>query len=118
MNLFFWKKNKTIDTFANSLANELYSNIQPQKANELILQLDDSKSKNKKALIKEQKEKKRMELQIDSVVKQIVEFKEVNSLGVYGKARLHMKFSERLKELGYDSPITDKINKMIMIRTP
>ena len=40
MNIFFWKKNKQIDAFAISLADEFYSHIQPQVA------IDFMKSKN------------------------------------------------------------------------
>ena len=118
MNLFFWKKNNTIDVFASSLANELFSTIQPQKAKEFITQSIDNQSEKKKKRIKEQKEKNKFETQIDLVVKHINEFKVINSLGVYGKARLHLKFSERLKELGYNESVTKKINDMIMVRTP
>ena len=113
MNLFFWKKNNTIDVFASSLANEMFSTVQPMTANDYFTKL----IKNKK-IKKERKEKQQMDYQLEYTVKQINQFKTINSLGVYGKARLHLKFSERLKELGYDEVTTKKINDMLLVRTP
>lgn len=110
MNLFFWKKNKIIDVFANDLANNLYSTIQPENAAEFFV----APSKDKKA----QKSRKKTESELENIIKQINHFRVINSLGVYGKARLHMKFADRLQELGYDSSLVKKINEHIMIKTP
>ena len=119
MNLFFWKKNNTIDVFSNSLANEFYSSIQPVVAKDFFTQeIKDKKLKKGKNAKKTGKEKQQIDYQIDSIINQINQFKQIHSLGVYGKARLHLKFSERLKELGYDESITKKINDYIMVRTP
>ena len=45
-------------------------------------------------------------------------FKSVNKLGVYGKAKFHLEFVERLKELGYKDQVAEAINEEILIKTP
>jgi hypothetical protein len=110
MSIFFWKKNKVIDYFANDLANELYSSITPQMAIDYFNESSPAK--------KTRKIGERFEIHIQGIIKEIQRFKKINSLGVYGKARLHLKFMERLKELGYDANITKKINEYILINTP
>ncbi|MCK5001894.1 MAG: hypothetical protein KAJ92_00260 [Gammaproteobacteria bacterium] len=110
MNLFFWKKNNVIDTFANELANELFSTIQPSVAKTFFENSFDKKQMKKT--------EKKMEKEIQIIIKKVNQFKAVNSLGVYGKARLHLSFKERLEELGYDSSIINELNEIIMLRTP
>lgn len=110
MNLFFWRKNKAIDMFASNLANELYSTIQPDTAKQYF----GSASADKEA----RKIQKKIDGKIQDIIKQIEHFRAVNSLGVYGKARIHLTFAERLNELGYDANIAKKINEHIMLKTP
>ena len=59
-----------------------------------------------------------MEKEVHGIIKKVNQFKVVNSLGVYGKARLHLKFKVRLEELGYDVTIVNKLNEIIMVKTP
>ncbi len=40
----------------------------------------------------------------------------LNSLGVYGKARLQKEFSDRLIELGYDGEVTRILVETILFR--
>lgn len=47
MNLLFWKKNNVIDAFANELANELFSTIQPSVAKTLFEGSSDKKQMKK-----------------------------------------------------------------------
>lgn len=110
MSLFFWKKNKIIDIFASDLANQLFGAIQPDAAGEYFKPPSpDSKAK---------KLRKKTDNAMENIVKQVNQFKVINSLGIYGKARLHMKFTERLEDLGYDSNLAKRINEQIMIKTP
>ena len=110
MGLFFWKNNKTIDAFANTSANSLFSAMQPQAAQAYLTDnMDDRQAK---------KFGKTLDRAIKDQVNKINEFKRQHSLGVYGKARLHMKLRERLAELGYSSDVAVKIDQMIMIKTP
>lgn len=108
MQLFFWRKNKQIDTFANTLANELFSNLQPDNA---VAYLAGPKDKSGKT-------DKKIDRRIQELIMQVQHFRIQHSLGVYGKARLHLTFTERLKELGYDQKVADRLNEMVMIRTP
>ena len=61
MNLFFWKKNKVIDIFASTLANELYSLVQPQSAREYFTTSADDKQAKKA--------KKNIENKIHDIIK-------------------------------------------------
>lgn len=55
---------------------------------------------------------------LDDATLKIAQFKAANKLGVYGKAKLHLEFLERLKELGYPEVLARKINQRIMFKTP
>ena len=110
MNLFFWKNNKIIDSFASELANELYSHVQPQVAKEYFEGVTDKKQMRKN--------EKKVSGEIQGMVKKINEFKFIQSLGVYGKARLHLRFKLRLEELGYDQQVANKLNEIVMLKTP
>ena len=107
MGLFFWKKNKVIDQFANDLANELYSDIQPKLMAEYISGDDTGDVK---------KYGKKIDNRLSGVVKAVQQFRLTHSLGVYGKARLQLKLGERLDELGYEKAVIDKLNRMILLR--
>lgn len=110
MGLFFWKKNKEIDGFASDLANELYSEIQLPVLSDYF----NPTSKDKKAA----KLRNKADGKLLGLAKKIQNFRSENSIGVYGKARLHMKFKERLKELGYDDDIITQVNEYLMLKTP
>jgi hydrogenase maturation factor HypF (carbamoyltransferase family) len=107
--LFFFKKNKLIKRFARSTAEELYSNLPPSM---LEKQYD---KKNKKMA---RKAHKTLQDVLDDTVLSIAQFKSVNKLGIYGKAKFHLEFVERLKELGYSDQIAEAINEEILIKTP
>lgn len=108
MGLFFWKDNKKIDTFASAIADDLFSHIQPEVALQYFRGVS---QKNKK-------KDRKIEQKVAGVVAQIKQFREANSLGIYGKARLHKKFTERLHELGYDIAVTNKLDEIILLRMP
>ena len=114
MDIFFWRKNKIIDNFSVKLADEVFSNLPPQQIAEFTSELK-SAGNQKKA---EKKMNRKMQSVIESAVSQFSEFIRAESLGVYGKARLHMQFMARLQELGYEKELAEKINQDIMLKIP
>lgn len=107
MDLFFRKKNKAIDIFSTQLAESLYEKIPC----EIAVDYFDTKKISEKS-------KKEITRELNNAIHLVNQFRSVNKLGVYGKARLHLKFMDRLKELGYDSKVAEKMNKTILLRTP
>ena len=108
MDIFFWRKNKQIDLFASATANDFFSRVQPEVAQEYF------EKKSGKA----DKSAKTMERTIRDITGKVQQFRKANSLGVYGKARFHLNFTERLKELGYDNDLAKKVNEIILLKTP
>lgn len=109
MSIFFWKKNKSIDIFANELANDFYSYVQPKLVKDYF----------QSALIKGKegkKNKKVVEDNLQSLVKQIQQYRVTGNLGTYGKARFQLKFDERLRELGYDKETVTKLSEFVLIK--
>jgi len=112
MNLFFWRKNRLTDKFAVTLADDVFSAIQPEAAAQYFRKtLDANKKKSIKAVTN-------TEQNLNGAISQIRQFKITHNLGVYGKARLHMKFMARLEELGYEPDVVKKCNEMLMLGSP
>ncbi len=107
--LWFGKKNRVITAFARSLAEEFYSNLPP---NIIEKQYD---KKDKKGARKAQQ---RFQTAIDDTVSHVKQFKQQHKLKVYGKAKFHLEFTNRLKALGYDAKLAEEINHTVMVRTP
>lgn len=108
--MFFGKKNQKIDGFAQNMADDLYSQLPPENAHLYVFEADSSEKisqKIKNDAIRKMNEK----------IVLFQQFKKANKLGLYGKARLHMKFTERLKELGYAESVAEELNKAIMLRS-
>lgn len=103
--LFFWRKNKEIDNFANTLADEIYSQLPPAMLE------NENKGKAKKLA-------RRIDNELHSSVIQLREFKDTFKLGVYGKARFHMTFMERLKKHGYPDNIIKELNEYLLLNVP
>ena len=116
MTLFPWQKNKEIDRFANVVADEFYSRIQPDMAN---AHFDDvnMKVENKKELKNKLNNAGNVNQALGAVINEFRKFRDSQKLGIYGKARLHMKFMERLTELGYSQDIAKKLNEEILFKT-
>ena len=108
MNLLFWKKNKVIDTFAADLASDFYSSIQPQ----VVLSFLEGHDHGKKA----DKHDRKVEGRIHDMLRQVDQFRALHSLGVYGTARLHMKFRVRLEELGYHADVAKRIDEIMVLQ--
>ena len=108
MSLFFWKDNGKIDTFARAAAEELFSYVQPEIAKQHFA-----------GVTQENKKKQRkIEQRFNGLLAQMQQFSAVNSLGIYGKARLQKQFSDRLLELGYDVAVTNRLVEAILLRNP
>ena len=110
MKIFFWKNNQAIDVFANNVANDLFSVVQPQS----IKAFFKSSAKDKQA----KKNRKNVEANVTVAMKKIQQFRSTNALGTYGKARLQLKFNKRLQELGYDIDVIRELNDFILVRIP
>lgn len=110
MGIFFWKNNKQIDEFSDSIANEFYNAVTPMAFEKYLV--DTKKAKGNK------KRDKNVKRAVQVVITRIKNFRQQVPLGVYGKARMHMKFKNRLLELGYGSEIVDDLSKLIMLETP
>ncbi len=108
MQILFWRMNKQIDAFANSIANELYSTVQPDAALEFINELGSKTTKTGAKVARK----------LDDIILRINQFRAENPLGVYGKARLYLKFAEQLEALGYEKSVVKALNENIMTRTP
>ncbi len=109
MGLLFWKDNRKIDAFAQAIADDLFSYVQPDVARQHVLGGGDNKRSKKQVAKVDQK--------FTDIVRQIERFTESNSLGVYGKARLLKKFNERLEELGYSTDVVTKITESFLFRS-
>ena len=118
MGIFFWKKNKQIDTFAFQIADDLYSEIQPEAATkylELNQKHKQAKDKESKGLSKEEEKTTR---KLKDTILRIQQYRALHKLGIYGKARLHLTFTGRLEELGYDKATAKELNHIILLATP
>lgn len=118
----FWKKNRLIEEFAHTQADEFYSLVQIPAATALIEQQGQEASAGG---ARKRKGKKAKEDVRDPAVRQFQllldrfeKFRGDNRLGVYGKARFHMKFKARLIELGYPEPLAGEIDRALMLHTP
>lgn len=106
MALVFWKDNRRIDAFAKAVADDLFSHVQPDVA---LRHFEGAHEKNRK-------KQRKIELRLAGAVNQMQRFSDANSLGVYGKARLQKRFSDRLLELGYDPDVTTWLVETILLR--
>jgi len=105
MRLLFWKNNKAIDAFAQAVADDLFSYVQPDIARQHVTGRGDM-PKKKKAKI---------EQKFTDIRLQIKRFADDNSLGIYGKARLQKQFNDRLQELGYHVDVVNKIAESFLL---
>lgn len=106
MGLLFWKNNKAIDAFAQAVADDLFSYVQPDIAFQHVKGRGDE-SKKKKAKI---------EQKFTDIRLQLKRFSESQSLGVYGKARLQKQFNDRLQELGYHIDVVNTITESFLLQ--
>lgn len=110
MGLFSWKKTKRIDAFAHTVADHLYSFVQPNAAKSYF---DGTYQKSK-----QKKQQRQVEQKLSMVIAEFRRFITTNSLGIYGKARLQQQFSERLRELGYEPAVTNRLVEMTLLASP
>jgi len=107
MGLFFWKNNRTIDEFAQGVADDLFSFVTPELAEQHV---------GGKTGKWPKKQQVRVEQKFADVVVQFQRFTKANSLGIYGKARLQQAFNERLGELGYPADVVTRISESLLLR--
>lgn len=103
MDLFFWRGTKELDSFAESLANELYSSFPPSVID--------------KALKEGDPKHKKLQLYLEDVKAKVAHYKVTNKVGVYKKARLHLRFMQTLEELGYEPGTAREISDMLIFHT-
>lgn len=115
MTILPWKKSKYIDDFATLLADEFYSQILPDIANEYF-NIDNS-NVDKKQLKAMKNNVKKVDIAVAMALSEVIKFRKSHKLGIYGKARLQMKFMERLIELGYHQEIARKLNDEILLKS-
>jgi len=106
MGLFFWKNNRKIDQFAQAVADDLFSYVQPDIALDHVMGRGDASNKKKKAKIDQK---------FTDIRLQIKRFSEAEALGVYGKARLQKQFNDRLAELGYHIDVVNRIAENFLL---
>ena len=108
MGILFWKDNRKIDAFAVAVADDLYSHVRPEDASQHL----------KGKALKSKKKNRKIDERLAGTINQMRSFRDANKLGVYGKARLQMKFNERLLELGYGVDDTNRLVDIILTRLP
>lgn len=106
MGLLFWKDNKNIDLFAQSIAGDLFSHIRPDIARQYFL----GKGKIPK------KQQRKAEQKVNDTLLQAQRYSTANSLGIYGKARLQKQFNDRLAELGYELDVIKEISRAMLLQ--
>ena len=106
MGLLFWKNTKQIDVFAQIAADHFYSHVQPDAAKKYF---EGAYQKSNK------KQHRQVEQRLGMTIKEFRRFTEKNSLGVYGKARLQQQFGDRLRELGYEAAVTNRLIEITLL---
>ena len=105
MGLLFWKNNKAIDAFAQAVADDLFSYVQPDVARQHVKGRGDLSAKKKAKL----------DQKFTDIRLQMKRFAESESLGIYGKARLQKQFNDRLQELGYHVDVVNEITESFLL---
>ncbi len=108
--LLFWKKSeemRRIEEFAAQLGSDFFGKVSPQALGDYF-QPDRLDKKSRKHIEKE----------IQALALRISQFKALHKIGVYGKARLHQLFMERLEELDYPPKAVRELNKLLMVKSP
>lgn len=118
MKVFFWKHNQSVDTFAKTLADDLFSQIPPDAVRRYFSGETIVASGEKITPQKDQAQRKEVERLIKDAVVKVQQFKVQQSLGIYRKARLHLVFTERLAELGFLPDIVQQVNQVILLQSP
>lgn len=122
MKLFFWKDNYRIDSFAKQLADSFCNQVQPDAAyaywsgGEASAPVPAAKGKgNKHSSVKKSAGVERC---VNEVALKLAQFKVQEKLGIYGKARVHMSFMERLRELGFNEKTVQQLNRELLLKAP
>jgi hypothetical protein len=126
MKLFFWKDNFMIDSFAKQLADDFFSHIPPTELQRYFASPDTVEAeapepaptkRGKKPAKAKPAKAPSTGLRIHDMALKTAQFKQQSKLGVYGKARLHLTFMERLAELGYEQSLARQLNNLLLRRS-
>jgi len=98
-------KLKRADGFAAQMANDFFSGIPVDDFREYLNGKKDKKST------------KGIDTRLNDMAIRFRQFKVKEKLGVYGKARLHLAFMNRLELLGYDHEAAKRLNEMILLKS-
>lgn len=112
----FWKKNRLIDEFAQQQADAFFSQVSFGAVQDFLEGAEEGgkkRSKRKGGSKLGHEAKRELELTIN----RLAQFKDKHRLGVYGKARFHLKFKSRLVELGYPDDVAGAIDRAMMLNT-
>ena len=101
MNIFPFNINKKLDSFANSLAEELKNSVPPELFKEKNVSI---------------KDKKRLQNTINRIFSQVDEFNKKSRPGLYKKARIGNTFMWKLRESGYEEKFIEELTRDILVR--
>ncbi|NEX16511.1 MAG: hypothetical protein C1943_07765 [Halochromatium sp.] len=101
----FGKKKKILIAFAAQTADTLFSQAPPALV-------------EKHRLEKSKQATKQFHASVEDALMRVAQFKASEKPGIYGKAKLHLVFANRLKELGYPDEVANEINAYILTKTP
>jgi len=98
---FFHRKSE-IDAFAKTMADEFSK----------TLPIDHIRS------FEEKKYQNKLDKGLAKIIREVGICQSKKKMGVYYKARFHMIFMDRLREIGYPEDLIQNINKAVMLATP
>jgi len=118
MDIFFWRKNKQIDSFAKKMADDLFGRYLPGELDAHFFVGDESVNREKPNKKKQDNKHQKSERMINDMALLLAQYKSREKLGVYGKARLHMSLVNRLDELGYSKQSVQELNRILLLKSP
>ena len=99
MGFIFWRKNRLLDKFGLSLANDFSKIFSPKLA---------ISSKQNKA-------DKKLDRALSSLQKKIKQYRLQDTPGVYKKARIMRSFIMQLESIGYDAELIEKLKQEVLM---
>jgi len=97
--MFNRTRNKALDEFSTSLAQDLMSRYEVGSESTAL----------------SKKEKRKLGAALDNIYIKAMDFQREHNLGIYGKARLGNTFKWELKEMGYEDGFIDEATKGLLV---